>query len=185
MRKPSTPISIRIVSHSVIAACVVAIGLIPATAATGMDDLERLASWLTGRWDNRAQAEAEVARGAPPDERHPRYAMEYVRLNTPHLAGVTFAIRNYGEHGLAGPLRRVSLHRFELAADETTIVHEFMFLKDQAGWGDLGVSLGPLTALRPTDVTTNPGCRMYWSWQGDRFEARPAGASRPQSDSGR
>ena len=134
-------------------------------AQPGFDEFR---CWLAGSWDNVEQATADIRNGVEEPLRHPRRAMTYVPVASAAIRGQLFAIRTYTDQGIAGPLSRVSLHRFRPAGD--LIVHEFMFLHDKARWGNLGADLASLEALTEDDVRINDDCAMFWRWADDHFE---------------
>lgn len=131
--------------------------------------------WFTGRWDNVAQVAAEAERGVAATQRHERYAMNYVPIETANIDGVVFAIHNYGREGFAGELSRISLHRFSYRRDTDEVFHQFLFLRDPDKFALAPARLDELTALRWSDVRTNAGCSIHWQWQHDHF----AGATKP------
>ena len=134
-------------------------------------DFEKFSTWLAGQWDNVAQTRAEAEQGFRDADKHPRYAMDYVAVDT-GMEGQVFAIHNYGAEGLAGELTRVSLHHFFPDLTRGTIIHEFLFLKEAERWGDLGVSLTPLAALTRADINSRDNCRMYWRERAGHFVGR-------------
>lgn len=137
------------------------------------DDLELFASWISGGWDNVAQVEREIRGNVSEGNRHDRLAMYYTEVVTPDVRGRTFAIENYSDgEGFAGELTRISLHRFMLSEAADSIIHEFMFLKDKALLESLAGNLNLLSGINEDDFSARVGCRMYWHWQGDRFEGR-------------
>ncbi|RMF96233.1 MAG: hypothetical protein D6727_08905 [Gammaproteobacteria bacterium] len=130
-----------------------------------------LVDWLSGDWDNIVQVRAEADAALPETQRHARYAMRYQPIAAPAFDGQLFAIHNYGAQGFAGPLRRISLHRF-YTGEDGVIVHEFLFLRHPEYWAPLAGRLHELRDLQPADVRSNPDCRMYWHWQEDHYEGR-------------
>ncbi|MEM9496026.1 MAG: CpcT/CpeT family chromophore lyase [Pseudomonadota bacterium] len=135
-------------------------------------ELERFRCMLTGHWDNKRQADRDIAAGADEANRHERRAMTYIPVANDHLEGQLFGILNYGEAGFEGAPRRLSLHRFRPAKDGGAIVHEFLFLKDKERWGDLTKDIAPLTSVTLADVTINSDCAMYWRAEADGFDGR-------------
>lgn len=133
---------------------------------------ELMMRWLTGKWDNAQQVEAEVETALPEFDRHLHYAMHYVPVDAPGMEGQVFAIKSYNEGGFSGPLTRVALHRFRWREASREIEHEFLFLHNPQQFGDLRKSLDALRGLSEEDVRVNPQCRMYWHWEGDHFDGR-------------
>lgn len=129
-------------------------------------------TWFTGRWDNIAQVEAEAGQGVADTERHERYAMHYVPIETGDIDGVVFAIHNYGREGFAGELSRISLHRFSFRHDTDEVFHQFLFLRDPDKFALDPARLDELTALRWSDVRTNAGCAIHWRWNHGHFAGR-------------
>ena len=134
-------------------------------------------SWFTGRWDNVEQVQAELAEGVAVAERHERYAMNYVPVDTGNIDGVVFAIHNYGSEGFAGELNRISLHRFSFRRDTNEVFHQFLFLREPEKFSLVPERLDELKELRWSDVRTNAGCAIYWRWNGDYF----AGSTKPKA----
>lgn len=140
------------------------------------NDLNRFSQWIAGEWTNEKQINAFIAQGLPKNERPPRYAMRYTLVEAPAIEGRLFAIENYdGGAGFSGPISRVSLHRFMLSEDGSTILHEILFLKDEAFRKRLTTSLAPLSDIKPDDIRVREDCRLYWIWDGASFE----GATKP------
>ena len=44
------------------------------------------------------------------------------------------------------------------------------FIKNKEKFGPRAEDLASLADLGWDDVRTNPGCTMYWQWQGDHFQ---------------
>ncbi len=132
-------------------------------------------SWISGRWDNAEQVQSEIEESVAAAERHERYAMHYVQIDTANIDGVVFAIHNYGRDGFAGELSRISLHRFSFRRDTNEVFHQFLFLRDPDRFSLEPERLDELADLRWSDVRTNAGCAIYWRWNGDHF----AGSTKP------
>jgi len=136
--------------------CVVVFALSACVAATpvstpaGRGDLDQFAAWLEGVW------ETETA------------ARSYAPVDAPQMEGRLFALLRYGDAGLGGPVRAVSLRRFREDADGV-IINDFLYVKDAARWGDLTADLSALAALTEDDVRSNPGCTMTWRREGATF----------------
>lgn len=135
------------------------------------NDLNKFTSWLVGRWDNIAQVQAEIDSGVAESDRRHRYAMQYTAIQAPSIQGRLLAIENYDDgRGFEGDMQRVSLHRFMLSEDSHFILHEILFLKDEAFRKSLAVSLKPLEMITEDDIRARESCRLYWKWTGKRFE---------------
>jgi len=141
------------------------------TARLSEQDMDRLASWLVGSWDNIEQVEAEIKDGMEEADRRQRYAMRYSAVTAPAVKGRLFAIENYDDgRGFDGVMQRVSLHRFMLSEDKRAILHEILFLKDKAFRQSLIGNLKPLENITEDDIRAREDCRLYWTWKGTRFE---------------
>lgn len=153
--------------------CLVLVGCAaPADRPRDQPQFELMMRWLAGKWDNGQQVRAEAEAAVPEFDRHLHYAMHYVPILAPGMAGQVFAIKSYNEGGFDGPLSRVALHRFRWLETSEEIEHEFLFLLNPEQFGDLKESLEALHNLEETDVRVNPQCRMYWRRQGDHFDGR-------------
>jgi len=148
---------------------VLALGAGPRVMAQD-NDFARLVEWLGGRWDNRQQAQDDVAGGVSGFDRHARRALSYAPVDAPAIAGRLFAVQAYDQQGFSGPLRRVTLARIVPSLVTTEFVHESLILADPTAWGDLRSNLATLRELRESDVRVNRGCRVYWRRVDDHFE---------------
>jgi hypothetical protein len=143
-----------------------------ASAGGAGADLEQVATWLAGSFDNYAQVWEQREQGVrrPPPHVH----ADILRVHVPALGPYVFSVRQY----LDGDPSQVRAHAlYVLALDPATRaielrVHEFADPGIARG-APLGVSA--LAALAPSGLVSEPGCEVVLTREGDRF----AGSTSP------
>jgi hypothetical protein len=134
----------------------------PATEA----DLTLMLTMLPGRYDNRAQAEADVKSGIHPA--HEAVALVIIHVYTPRLGHYVY----YAQESAADDPRRVlsqKMYAFQL--DEKRGIVETMYeFVDPLRWRDGYQSKDLFTAVQTEDVQPE-GCQLLWKKKGDGFVA--------------
>ena len=134
----------------------------PATEA----DLTLLLTLLPGRYDNRAQAEADSRSGTHPA--HEVVALVIIHVYTPRLGHYVY----YAQESAADDPRRVlsqKMYAFQLDEKRGIVetVYEFV---DPLRWRDGYQSKDLFTAVQMEDVQPE-GCQLLWKKKGDGFVA--------------
>ncbi len=134
----------------------------PATEA----DLTLMLTMLPGRYDNRAQAEADVRSGTHPA--HEAVALVIIHVYTPRLGHYVY----YAQESAADDPRRVlSQKMYSFRLDEKRGIVETMYeFVDPVRWRDGYQSKDLFTAVQMEDVQPE-GCELLWKKKGDGFLA--------------
>ena len=134
----------------------------PATAT----DLTLMLTMLPGRYDNRAQAEADAGSGTHPA--HEAVALVIIHVYTPRLGHYVY----YAQESAADDPRRVlSQKMYSFQLDEKRGIVETMYeFVDPRRWRDGYQSKDLFTAVQMEDVQPE-GCQLLWKKKGDGFVA--------------
>jgi hypothetical protein len=129
-------------------------------------DLTLMLTMLPGRYDNRAQSEADVRSGAHPA--HETVSLVIIHVYTPRLGHYVY----YAHESAADDARRVlsqKMYSFQLDEKRGIVetVYEFV---DPARWRDGLQSKDVFTAVQAEDVQAE-GCQLLWTKHGDGFAA--------------
>ena len=134
----------------------------PATEA----DLTLMLTMLPGRYDNRAQAEADVGSGTHPA--HEAVALIIIHVYTPRLGHYVY----YAQESAADDPRRVlSQKMYSFRLDEKRGIVETLYeFADPLRWRDGYQSKDLFTAVQMEDVQAE-GCELLWKKKGEGFLA--------------
>ena len=142
-----------------------------ATAAAGPvdEDVVRVASWLAGSFDNRAQAEADGAAGTA-------YKHEAAQMNVrPVQDPVVFgdALYLYVENRLQADTRPYRQRIYRLKKSGSRVRLEVLKIDGQV-LGLLALDPQMLSSLNPGDLIKEPGCDVLLEAKGDEFTGTTA-----------
>jgi hypothetical protein len=127
-------------------------------------ELAELADLIPGRYNNAAQAEAEVAAGK---RAHPALALDIVRLDMPLLSDYVF----YSQETAANDARRITAQRlmtFEAVKDGRIIERVYTFAQPQR-WRDGHLNPGLFKGIMLQDTTPMQGCDLEWKRDGEKW----------------
>ncbi len=143
------------------------------TAERQRAELAALGSALAGSYDNRAQAQAELAAGAT--AAHAPLALLIARLRAPLVGDDVYFVR---ESALDDPRRIFSQRVWVLGVDASgRIAHGVYRFAEPERWRSGGESPELFRALLPRDLEPAAGCDVRWSRTAQGFR----GANDPAS----
>lgn len=138
------------------------------------EELARIAEWLPGNYDNRAQVDEDLARNAV--DIHEPIDMVVVAVSAPIIGKQVY----YAELSDAMNPRRLidqRLHSFETSADEKAIAHTMYRFKEPDRWAGGQRRADIFKSLVPDDLSAFSGCELKWEFDGERFTARSSQTS--------
>lgn len=159
----------RIVVPIALIACLVAVGAAaqPGAASTRLDDdLELLARWFEGDFDNNQQVVDE--RDAKAARPHERIHSVFARVDLPAFGRHVFYVQQY-QDGDPTKLYRQRLYRLSTTPGAQAIQLDILSFPDEAAVVDAHEHPAKLAGLTPARMRSLPGCEVYWRRDGDAF----------------
>ncbi len=150
-------------------------------AALRQAELGRIAEWLPGTYDNRAQVDEDLARNAI--EIHEPIRLVIVPVSAPMLGEQIY----YAESSDAMNPRRVTdqrLYSFEMTADDKAIAHTIYRFKEPDRWAGGMQREDIFKSVVRDDLSAQSGCELKWEYVDERFvgqSSRTSCKSAPQS----
>lgn len=146
------------------------------------EELARIAEWLPGNYDNRAQVDEELARNAV--DLHEPIDLVIVAVSAQIIGPQLY----YAQQSDSMNPRRVfdqRLYRFEKSADDQAIVQTLYRFKEPERWADGQRRADIFKSLVPDDLNAISGCELKWEFDGERFTGQSSQVScRSPSESG-
>jgi hypothetical protein len=145
------------------------------------DELSRIAEWLPGTYDNRAQVDEDLARNAV--EIHEPIRLVIVPVSAPIIGEQIY----YAESSDAMNTRRVTdqrLYSFEKTSDEKAIAHTIYRFKEPDRWIGGTQREDIFKSLVRDDLSAQSGCELKWELVEDQFvgqSSRTSCKSAPQA----
>lgn len=139
-----------------------------AAASSPEEDLERMAAWLAGEFDNGVQVEED--RLALVERPHSRLHSLVLPVEVPALGDHVFFVRQYANDDAAHPYR-VSLYSLALDPNGEGIELTPFALPNEEPFRDAHRDPAILAALIPDDLETLPDWKMHFRGEGSRFVA--------------
>ena len=130
------------------------------------EDLSRLAEWLPGTYDNRAQVDEDLARNAA--EIHEPIRMVIVPVAAPIIGEYIY----YAESSDAMNTRHVTdqrLYSFEITSDNMAIAHTIYRFKEPDRWAGGTEREDIFKSLGRDDLSTQSGCELKWEYKDEQF----------------
>ncbi|NMP30111.1 hypothetical protein HII17_00930 [Thalassotalea sp. M1531] len=92
----------------------------------------------------------------------------FAPLPTPALAGETYFVKQYMD-GDASKVYRQRLYQFVRNKEKGAIQLNIYRFKDEAKYADAHLTPELYQSLTKEEITTYPGCEVYWKWTGEYF----------------
>lgn len=130
------------------------------------EELARIAAWLPGNYDNRAQVDEDLARNAV--DLHEPIDFVIVAVSAPIIGEQLYYAQ---QHDSMNPRRVVDqrLYRFEKSSDDKAIVHMLYRFREPERWVDGHRRADIFKSLVPDDLSATSGCELKWEFDGERF----------------
>ena len=145
------------------------------------EELSRIAEWLPGTYDNRAQVDEDLARNAV--EIHEPVRLVIVPVSAPIIGEQIY----YAELSDAMNTRRVTdqrLYSFEKTSDDKGIAHTIYRFKEPDRWAGGTQREDIFKAVVRDDLSAQSGCELKWEFKDEQFigqSSRTSCKSAPQS----
>jgi len=128
-------------------------------------ELESMAAWFSGDYDNSAQVHEEAASGK--GIVHPQIDMHILPISALMIGKVVF----YEQQNDSGNPRRIlrqRLHRFEPSEDGKSIVHAILLLRAPARWANGYERSDIFKSIQPDDAIPAT-CVLHWKAEEKAF----------------
>lgn len=131
-------------------------------ASIQAEDLNTLASWLEGHFDNSQQLLDDEHRGVAAANRHGRIDMIFSRVSLPQFGPVTFYSQQYSG-GDPGRVFRQAIYAIRPHADGRRLDMTIHLLLDRDKYMDAHLDASKLSQIDPEDLKTlPPECVFRW-----------------------
>jgi hypothetical protein len=150
---------------------VVFLAVMPTVAATERApdlaaDLELMMTWFEGEFDNNLQVLEE--KEDPPEQPHEWIHSIFKRVDLPAFGDNVYYVEQYGD-GDPSKIYRSRLYSFGLDEEEGAIELVIYRFADQGTAAGAQEDPSKLEGMTPQNLTTIPGCEVYWRREEDRF----------------
>ena len=128
------------------------------------EELSRIAEWLPGTYDNRAQVDEDLARNAA--EIHQPLRLVIVPVSAPIIGEQVY----YAESSDAMDTRRVidqRLYSFEKTYDDQSIAHTIYRFKEPDRWAGGTQREDIFKSVVRDDLSAQSGCELKWETKGE------------------
>jgi hypothetical protein len=145
------------------------------------EELSRIAEWLPGTYDNRAQVDEDLARNVA--EIHEPIRLVIVPVSAPIIGEQIY----YAESSDAMDTRRVTdqrLYSFEKTSDDKSIAHTIYRFKEPDRWQGGTQREDIFKSLVRDDLSAQSGCELKWEPKDDKLigqSSRTSCKSAPQA----
>jgi hypothetical protein len=130
------------------------------------EELSRIAEWLPGTYDNRAQVDEDLARNAA--EIHEPIRLVIVAVSAPIIGEQIY----YAESTDAMNTRRVTdqrLYSFEKTSDDKGIAHTIYRFKEPDRWAGGTQREDIFKSVVRDDLSAQSGCELKWEFRDEHF----------------
>ena len=144
------------------------------------EELSRIAEWLPGTYDNRAQVDEDLARNAV--EIHEPLRLVIMPVSAPIIGEQIY----YAELSDAMNTRRVTdqrLYSFEKSSDNKAIAHTIYRFKEPDRWAGGTQREDIFKSVVRDDLSAQSGCELKWEFKDEQFvgqSSRTSCKSAPQ-----
>ncbi|HZF26363.1 MAG TPA: chromophore lyase CpcT/CpeT [Steroidobacteraceae bacterium] len=137
-------------------------------------DLARLAEWLPGAYDNRAQVDSDLAKSVM--DVHAPIALDVVAVSAQIIGEELYYVQ---QSDATNPRRVISqqLYSFEKTSDNKAIAHTIYNFKEPDRWASGHDRPDIFKSLVPDDLSSTSGCELKWEFAENRFTASSSAAS--------
>jgi hypothetical protein len=145
------------------------------------EELSRIAEWLPGTYDNRAQVDEDLTRNVA--EVHEPIRLVIVPVSAPIIGEQIY----YAESSDAMNTRRVTdqrLYSFEKTSDDKAIAHTIYRFKEPERWAGGTQREDIFKSLVRDDLSAASGCELKWEYKESLFvgqSSRTSCKSAPQA----
>jgi CpeT/CpcT family (DUF1001) len=137
-------------------------------------DLARIAEWLPGNYDNRAQVDGDLAHNVA--DVHAPIALDIVAVEANIIGKQTYYVQ---QSDAMSPQRVLSqqLYSFEKTSDDKAIAQTIYNFKEPERWVRGHARPDIFKSIVPDDLSTTSGCELKWEFADERFTAHSSAAS--------
>jgi hypothetical protein len=137
-------------------------------------DLDRIAEWLPGTYDNRAQVEADLAKNVA--DVHAPIQLDIVSVSAVIIGKDTYFVQR---SDAMNPRRVLSaqLYSFEKTSDNKAIAQTIYDFKEADRWSSGHDRPDIFKSVVPDDLSSTSGCELKWDFVDGHFTAHSSGAS--------
>ncbi len=138
------------------------------------EDLGRIAEWLPGAYDNRAQVDSDLAHSVA--DVHEPVALNIVAVEANIIGKQTYYVQ---QSDAMSPQRVLSqqLYSFEKTSDDMAIAQTIYNFKEPDRWVRGHDRPDIFKSIVPDDLSTTSGCELKWEFADDKFTAHSSAAS--------
>jgi CpeT/CpcT family (DUF1001) len=137
-------------------------------------DLARIAEWLPGNYDNRAQVDGDLAHNIA--DVHAPIALDIVAVEANIIGKQTYYVQ---QSDAMSPQRVLSqqLYSFEKTSDDKAIAQTIYNFKEPERWVRGHDRPDIFKSIVPDDLSTTSGCELKWEFADERFTGQSSAAS--------
>ena len=138
------------------------------------EDLARIAEWLPGAYDNRAQVDADLARNVT--DVHAPIALDIVVVEAKIIGKQTYYVQ---QSDAMSPQRVLSqqLYSFEKTSDDKAIAQTIYNFKEPERWIRGHGRPDIFKSIVSDDLSTTSGCELKWEFADEKFTGHSSAAS--------
>jgi hypothetical protein len=143
-------------------------------AALREEELARIADWLPGTYDNRAQVDDDLKRNIV--DVHAPIELNIVAADSPIVGHDVYYVQ---QNDAMNPRRVLSqqLYSFEKSADDKAIAHTIYTFKEPERWVHGHDRPDIFKSLVPDDLSAATGCELKWEFKEERFTGHSSAVS--------
>ncbi|MBC6428149.1 MAG: chromophore lyase CpcT/CpeT [Cellvibrionales bacterium] len=129
-------------------------------------DLGHFLGWFAGEYNNYEQVWQQAEDGVAAEDRHEHIHHIFKRVAAPAVGEHVFFVRQYMD-GDYERVYRQRLYRFSREGDAIRLsIYRFA---DEARYRDTDQRPELVRDLELSELSTMPGCDVFWRWQGDHY----------------
>ncbi|HKE43715.1 MAG TPA: chromophore lyase CpcT/CpeT [Steroidobacteraceae bacterium] len=137
-------------------------------------DLGRIAEWLPGSYDNRAQVDADLAKNVM--DVHAPIALDIVSVSAVIMGKDVYYVQ---QTDAMNPRRMISqqLYSFEATSDNKSIAQTIYNFKEPERWASGHDRPDIFKSVVPDDLSSTSGCELKWDFVDGHFTGHSSAAS--------
>lgn len=130
-----------------------------------------LHQWFAAEFDNYEQNwQDNIDKEKDPDlQVHEHIHHVFAPLPTPALSGETYFVKQYMD-GDPSKVYRQRLYQFVRNEEKGAVQLNIYRFKDEEKFRDAHLNPSVYDTLSMDEITTYPGCEVYWKWNGEYFD---------------
>jgi hypothetical protein len=133
------------------------------------DEFALFLRWFPGEYDNNEQVWQQREDGLADEALHERIHHRFVAAPAPAVGEHVFFVLQTMNDDLTQVYRQ-RVYSFDLLPEEDAIRLRIYRMKDEAAYRDAWKDPASLESLTPDQLTTLPGCEVYWRYNGEFFD---------------